>query len=124
MKAKHLKKALESLAEEGVTQVFKPNLGSNWIVGVVGQLQLDVLIMRIESEYNIEASLEAAPYDTARWVSCDDDVKLKEFISANPSAMSVDRDGAPVFLARNYWELGHQSDNWPDIRFDKVKERH
>jgi peptide chain release factor 3 len=26
--AKHLRKALESLAEEGVTQVFKPEIGS------------------------------------------------------------------------------------------------
>src|SRR5207248_8971003 len=40
MKQKHLTRALESLAEEGVTQVFKPMLGANWIVGVVGQLQL------------------------------------------------------------------------------------
>jgi peptide chain release factor 3 len=29
MKAKHLKRALESLAEEGVTQVFKPLMGRN-----------------------------------------------------------------------------------------------
>ncbi|MFY8086267.1 MAG: hypothetical protein ACOVOG_03565, partial [Rubrivivax sp.] len=43
LKAKHLQRALESLAEEGVTQVFKPKIGSQWFVGVVGQLQLEVL---------------------------------------------------------------------------------
>ena len=43
MRAKHLRAALEDLAEEGVTQVFRPELGAEWIVGVVGQLQLDVL---------------------------------------------------------------------------------
>ena len=123
MKGKHLKKALESLAEEGVTQVFKPELGANWIVGVVGQLQLDVLKTRIEAEYGINVTLEPAPYETARWVSCDDKAKLDAFCGAIRSAMSTDRDGAPVFLARNYWELNHQIQNNPDIRFSKTRER-
>ena len=123
MKGKHLKKALESLAEEGVTQVFKPELGANWIVGVVGQLQLDVLQTRIEAEYGINVTLEPAPYETARWVSAEDPAVLDKFMGAIRSAMSTDRDGAPVFLARNHWELNHQLQNNPDVRFSKVKER-
>jgi len=123
MKGKHLKKALESLAEEGVTQVFKPELGSNRIVGVVGQLQLDVLQTRIEAEYGINVTLEPAPYETARWVSADDPAVLDRFMGAIRSAMSTDRDGAPVFLARNSWELNHQLQNNPDVRFSKTKER-
>lgn len=123
MKGKHLKKALESLAEEGVTQVFKPELGANWIVGVVGQLQLDVLQTRIEAEYGINVTLEQAPFETARWVAADDPAELDRFMTAIRSAMSVDRDGAPVFLARNYWELNHQVQNNPKIRFSKTKER-
>ena len=43
MKAKHLRKALESLAEEGVTQLFTPQIGSDMIVGAVGQLQIEVM---------------------------------------------------------------------------------
>ncbi|WP_259779975.1 peptide chain release factor 3 [Aestuariispira ectoiniformans] len=123
MKAKHLRKALESLAEEGVTQVFKPQLGANWIVGVVGQLQLDVLTTRIEQEYGIKVGLETAPYETARWISADDTKQIEKFMDSNRSAMGEDRDGAPVFLARNMWELNHQVQNWPDIHFDKTRER-
>ncbi|MDX1737843.1 MAG: peptide chain release factor 3, partial [Alphaproteobacteria bacterium] len=123
MKGKHLQKALESLAEEGVTQVFKPALGANWIVGVVGQLQLDVLVTRIKQEYSINVSLEPAPFETARWVSSEDKNKLKAFLDSNRSAMGEDRDGAPVFLARNSWELNHQIQNHPDVKFDKTKER-
>jgi peptide chain release factor 3 len=67
-KTKQLRKALDDLSEEGVIQVFVPEIGSNLIVGVVGQLQLDVLISRLEAEYKVEAMLEAAPFDTARWV--------------------------------------------------------
>jgi hypothetical protein len=39
-----LRKALDDFSEEGVIQVFYPEIGAKWIVGVVGQLQLDVLI--------------------------------------------------------------------------------
>ena len=69
MKQKHLARALESLAEEGVTQVFKPLIGSQWIVGVVGALQLDVLKSRLVAEYDLDADLEASPYDSARWLA-------------------------------------------------------
>lgn len=123
MKGKHLQRALESLAEEGVTQVFKPELGANWIVGVVGQLQLDVLAARIEAEYNIKVALEPAPYETARWVAADDKKTLEKFEGSIRSAMAHDRDGNPVFLARNMWELNHQQQMNPDIRFTKTKER-
>ena len=46
-KSKQLRTALTDMAEEGVTQLFKPMIGSQWIVGVVGQLQLEVLISRL-----------------------------------------------------------------------------
>ena len=42
LRAKHLGKAVTQLAEEGVARVFRTNIGSNWIVGVVGTLQYDV----------------------------------------------------------------------------------
>ena len=120
----HLAKALESLAEEGVTQVFKRDLGGDWIVGVVGSLQLDVLKTRIEGEYGIAVTLEQAPFETARWVECDDEAEFERFMSTNRQAMSRDRDGAPVFLARNSWELKHQMDKFKSIRFSTTRERH
>ena len=36
MKSKALEKGLIQLAEEGTTQVFRPQMGSDWIVGAVG----------------------------------------------------------------------------------------
>jgi peptide chain release factor 3 len=123
MRAKQMRKALEDLAEEGVTQVFRPLVGSDWIVGVVGPLQLEVLATRIEGEYKIKIGFEPAPYETARWVAADDPKKLKEFIENNQGAMSEDRDGAPVYLARNAWELNYTTEKWPDIRFNTTRER-
>jgi len=122
MKAKHLKRALESLAEEGVTQVFKPLIGAQWTVGVVGNLQLDVLKSRLQSEYGLDADLEASPYETARWIDgASEDVE--KFRDANKGQMAEDRDGAPVFLAKSNWELGYVGGKFPKIKFLKTRER-
>jgi peptide chain release factor 3 len=123
MKSKQLRRALESFAEEGVTQVFKPKLGANWIVGVVGRLQLEVLASRIATEYGIKVGFEAAPYETARWVAAPDAAELKRFEDANHSAMAEDRDGAPIFLARNGWELRYAQKQFPNVVFAATRER-
>ena len=123
MKAKQLRKALEDLAEEGVTQVFRPMLGSDWIVGVVGALQLDVLLDRIDQEYAVPIAFEAAPFETARWVSCADAAQLKRFTELNRASMAQDREGAPVYLVRNSWELNRMKENFPEIAFSTTHER-
>jgi peptide chain release factor 3 len=123
MKQKHLTRALESLAEEGVTQVFKPLIGAQWVVGVVGQLQLDVLRSRLRDEYGLDAELEDSPYDTARWIS-GEPAELEKFRSTHLGQMATDRDGAPIFLAKSAWELGYVADKFPKIAFAKTRERH
>ncbi len=122
MKQKHLTRALESLAEEGVTQVFKPMLGSQWTVGVVGPLQLDVLKSRLRAEYELDADLEISPYETARWLGGTQE-DIEKFRDANRGQMAEDRDGAPVFLAKNAWELGYIGDKFPKVKFLKTRER-
>ena len=122
-KTKQLRKALDDMAEEGIIQVFYPEIGANMIVGVVGQLQLDVLISRLEAEYKVEAKLEASPWDTARWIASDDTAALKQFQSDNRGAAATDRDGAPVFMAKDAWEVGYVTQRNPSIRFTATKER-
>ena len=90
-------KALDDLSEEGVIQVFYPEIGAQWIVGVVGQLQLDVLISRLEAEYKVAAALEPAPFDTARWLKGESKA-LDAFAEFNKANLARDRDGDPVFM--------------------------
>jgi peptide chain release factor 3 len=122
MKAKHLKRALESLAEEGVTQVFRPLIGAQWTVGVVGNLQLDVLKSRLRVEYGLDADLEASPYETARWIDGPPE-ELEKFRDANKGQMAEDRDGSLVFLAKSNWELGYVGGKFPKVQFLKTRER-
>jgi peptide chain release factor 3 len=122
-KTKQLRNALNDMAEEGIMQVFHPQIGSNWIVGVVGQLQLDVLISRLSAEYKVEAGFEASPWDTARWVTTDDPKALDSFIADHRAAMASDRDEAPVFMAKDAWELSYVQQRHPELRFAATKDR-
>ena len=123
MKAKHLRKALESLAEEGVTQLFKPSIGSDMIVGAVGQQQFEVMSERVAAEYGLDVVFEPAPYNVARWLSSDDPKLLEAFLDRNKAASGTDLDEAPVYLAKNAWDVGYAQEKNPDIRFTATKER-
>ena len=122
VQAKHLGRALQQLAEEGAAAVFKPRIGFDWIVGVVGTLQFEVLADRIRTEYDIPVHFEPTSLMTARWVEADDEAVLKKFIKANEAAIADDHKGDPVFLARNAWHLDRAGEDFPDVRLLKTKE--
>jgi peptide chain release factor 3 len=123
LKQKHLRKALDALAEEGVTQVFKPVIGSEMVVGAVGALQFDVLEERVKAEYALDVMFEQSPYQAARWISGETPDALKAFVEKNQSQMAEDVDGAPVFLGKSAWEIGYIQDKNPKIKFSAAKER-
>lgn len=123
MRAKHLGRALEQIAEEGAARVFKPSIGSNWVVGVVGSLQFDVLADRIRTEYEIPVIFEGAGLYTARWIEYDNQKDFEKFQVGNDGYLATDHTGAPVFLARNSWHLETTQKDWPAIRFLKTKEQ-
>jgi peptide chain release factor 3 len=122
MKAKKLREALQQMAEEGVVQIFIPNDGAAAMVGVVGALQLDVLVERLNAEYGLPVSFEQSRFEVCRWVSCDDPVELDKFTRAFPSSMAVDLDGAPVFMAQSAFTLRYEQERWPKIDFSDIKD--
>ncbi|HYD43675.1 MAG TPA: peptide chain release factor 3 [Phenylobacterium sp.] len=122
LKAKHLKKALEGLAEEGVTQLFRPELGSDFIVGAVGQLQFEVMADRLAGEYALEVIFEPSPYAEARWLT-GARADLEDFANKHKTQMARDIDDAPVFLGKSAWEIGYVADRYPKVAFHKTRER-
>jgi peptide chain release factor 3 len=122
LKAKHLKKALEGLAEEGVTQLFRPLLGADFIVGAVGQLQFEVMADRLANEYQLEVLFEPSPYAEARWIS-GDKADLDDFADKHKTAMARDIDDQPVFLAKTAWDVNYAAERYSSVRFDRAKER-
>jgi peptide chain release factor 3 len=122
MKAKKLREALQQMAEEGVVQVFLPHDGASAIVGVVGALQLDVLIERLNTEYGLPVSFEQSRFEVCRWVNSSDRLELEKFVVAYPSSVAADLDGSPVFMASSAFNLRYEQERWPKIAFTDVKD--
>ena len=121
MKAKHLEKALMQFAEEGAAKVFKPSLGSGFIVGVVGALQFEVLASRIELEYGLPVRFETSQFTSARWVS--GTKKAVDTLSnANRQHMAFDHDGDHVYLTRLQWDIDRVQRDYPDVTLTSTKE--
>ncbi len=122
MRAKHLGKALTQLAEEGAAQTFRTRIGSNWIVGVAGPLQFEVLADRIRTEYDVEAHYESTSYKLARWVD-GEAREVKRFADRNEARMAEDHDGCPVFLSPSAYYLERAQEDWPELSFPKTREQ-
>lgn len=123
LKSKHLGDALKQIAEEGGASVFKPVIGAEWIVGVVGVLQFEVMADRIKNEFGLPVMFEPTQYYTARWVSCEDKNVWKKFGDANRMNLALDNNGQDVFLARNAWHLNKIKEDFPQLVLSKTREQ-
>ncbi|TGN68131.1 peptide chain release factor 3 [Paracoccus liaowanqingii] len=121
MKAKHLEKALMQFAEEGAAKVFKPTIGSGFIVGVVGALQFEVLASRIELEYGIPVRFEGSQFTSARWVA-GPKPKVEAFAEVNKGHLAHDHDGDLVYLTRLQWDIDRIGRDHPEIKLTATKE--
>src|SRR6056297_217360 len=121
MKAKHLEKALMQFAEEGAAKVFKPSIGSGFIVGVVGALQFEVLASRIEMEYGLPVRFEASQFTSARWVKGDRQA-IDKFVNSNKQHIAHDNDGDIVYLTRLQWDIDRIECDHPEVTLSATKE--
>ena len=92
------------------------------IIGAVGVLQFDVTMARLKAEYNVSAGYEPIDLSVARWVTCDDEQKLKEFTRRNESSLTRDAEGRLTFLTTSEYQLSFTMEDWPDIEFLKTME--
>jgi peptide chain release factor 3 len=122
LRLKQLQKGLVQLAEEGAVQVFKPQLGSNFILGAVGELQFEVTMARLKAEYGVDAVYETVDLADARWIASSDRKKFAEFTSKNKMGLYTDAEGCLTYLAQSQWHLNYVMEQWPDIEFTKTRE--
>jgi peptide chain release factor 3 len=117
LKTKQLNKGLEQMAEEGAVQLFRPIMGSDYILGAVGVLQFDVTMARLKAEYGVDAVYENVDYSMARWVTCSNAKVLKEFQNRNQANIALDAEGHLTFLTAGEWWLTNAKEKFPEIDF-------
>jgi len=101
LRAKALQKGLIQLSEEGATQVFRPLINNDLILGAVGVLQFDVVAHRLKAEYKVDCSFEAVQVATARWLQFPDAKTEQEFRRKNEANLALDGAESLTYVAPN-----------------------
>ncbi len=119
LKRKQLQKGVQQLAEEGTIQLFyDPVVGKqDPVVGVVGELQFDVLLHRLNEEYKLDAKLERMSFSVARWPITEEGERPKGAINGN-ARIFIDEDENPVVLLEQEWDLNWLQRENPGMQFN------
>lgn len=117
MKRKKMQEALNHLSEEGAIQLFiDPAIGpGDPMIGVVGELQFEVLVHRMQDEYNLDVRLQRLSLTVARWPR-DQKGQAVDQLKGN---FTIYRDSIdqPVILLEQEWDLNWAKKENPDVEF-------
>jgi peptide chain release factor 3 len=125
MRRKQLDTGLKQLSEEGAAQVFfaeaeaKLGSGPSPIVGAIGQLQFDVMMFRLESEYGAPAKLEAIGYGYPRWVT-GPRPEIERVGSGHGRLLVWDAKGNPIILFADKWAMRSTLDRETKVQFHEA----
>ncbi|MBI5501158.1 MAG: peptide chain release factor 3 [Deltaproteobacteria bacterium] len=120
---KQLEDGLKQLAEEGVIQCFTTREAGpeSVLLGAVGQLQFDVVLHRLRSEYGAEPRLEPAPFTRIRWLGPGTTPdQLRELYLGHDVKSARDDRGAPVLLFPTQWFVEYFARENPELELHAV----
>jgi peptide chain release factor 3 len=122
LRRKQLDTGLQQLSEEGAAQVFYAEsiVGPAPIVGAVGQLQFDVMLHRLEHEYNVKARLEPMSYRFARWVEGPESEVRRVATEGYGRTMVFDSKERPMVLFDSEWTMKTTIEREKDLKFFDV----
>ncbi len=116
MKRKQFIKGITQIAQEGAIQVFKEyNFGmEEVIVGVIGNLQFEVLEYRLKNEYNTEIKINKIPYNFIRWIEkCN--INIDDLNLTSDTKKAEDLKGRNILIFQNTWGIQWAIDKNPSI---------
>ena len=124
MKRKQFQKGIYQLAEEGAIQTFRRTETGReeFLVGVVGVLQFEVLEHRLKTEYGVTMLMDRLPFRYVRWVVKTpkpvEDLKL-----TSTSGRAYDSEGRDVLLFENEWSIRLAQENNEGIELAETATR-
>lgn len=106
MKRKQFVKGSTQIAQEGAIQIFQ-EIDSGMeeiIVGVVGTLQFDVFLYRMQHEYNVDIIMSNLSYQLIRWID-NEDIDLKKLNLSSDTKKVQDSKSRYLLLFANEWSI-------------------
>ena len=124
MKRKQFQKGINQLAEEGAIQTFlRTETGrEEFMVGVVGMLQFEVLEHRLRTEYQVEIVMEGMPFRFVRWVA-ETPKPVDQLKLTSTSGRAQDSHGRDVLLFENEWSIRLACENNEGLVLKETSER-
>jgi len=123
LKEKQFHKGLNQLAEEGVVQILSKMSNPNTrVLGVVGQLQIEVLQSRLEYEYGASCAYDPIDYTLARWVTSRVPKTLKAFVDEHHRRILIDIRGSYILMFESEWSMDRIIRMNPGIQFHTSSE--
>ncbi len=124
LKRKQFQKGIQQLAEEGAIQTFtRTETGKEeFLVGVVGVLQFEVLEHRMRTEYQAEIIRESQPFHFVRWV-VRTPKPVEELKLTSTSGRAKDSHGRDVLLFENEWSIRLACENNPGLELTDTSTR-
>ena len=112
MKRKQFLKGITQLAEEGAIQTFRRTETGReeFIVGVVGVLQFEVLEHRLKTEYGVNMLMDRLPFRFVRWVTSSPK-PVEELKLTSTSGRGFDSEDREVLLFENEWSIRLAEEN-------------
>ena len=106
MKRKQFMKGIFQLAEEGAIQTFRRTETGReeFLVGVVGVLQFEVLEHRLKTEYGVTMLMDHMPYRFVRWVT-QSPIPIDKLKLTSTSGRAFDSEDRDVLLFENEWSV-------------------
>ena len=116
LKRKQLMNGLVQLCQEGTVQMFidETRVASDPILAAVGTLQFDVLLFRLENEYNVSCQLENLAFRHARWTDATDE-QVNEARDKTDVTRVKDLQGNSLFLFKSDFAINYFAENCPKI---------
>ena len=121
LKSKQMAKGLAELSEEGATQLYEPLKSAIPVIGVVGELQFDVLKFRLQSEYGADVSLDRVPAHGIRWVS-GPEKDVAKFADEYAMDCMMDKERNLVCLFPNEYRLNLAMKNYENLTFAETSQ--
>ncbi|MDZ4672057.1 MAG: peptide chain release factor 3 [Phototrophicales bacterium] len=120
-KFKQFNKGVDQLRQEGVVQVMysADQLRREPILGAVGELQFEVIVARLQAEYNVETVIERLPYSIACWVD-GDETEIRTIRWSSVSMRLLDYDKRLVVLLDSIWQLRYTIKDHPNLKFTDI----
>lgn len=116
-KSKQLEKGIRYLTDEGLAQLFTRDLGNKKIVGVVGELQFDVLKYRLLNEYGASADFSPMASYKAFWVQYETKKDIEYLTQSYSNNLYLDKNDNIVFIAETIYSYQLAKERCPNASF-------